>query len=111
VPLKVTSEGDSIIVKAAAGQPNGQHRGGTVWVAFYSQAVNVDIRRGENLGKKITYTNVVRHLVPAGRWEGEDAGFKVARPKTDALDGCAAFLQADQSNTIIGVAVLSQKTN
>jgi hypothetical protein len=111
VPLKVTSEGESIIVKTAAGPQHARHRGGTVWVAFYSQAVNVDIRRGENLGKKITYTNVVRHLVPAGRWEGEVASFKVSRPKTDALDGCAAFLQADQSNTIVGVAVLSQKTN
>jgi hypothetical protein len=111
VPLKVTGEGDSIVVRTAGGQPHGKHRSGTVWVAMYSQAVNVDIRRGENLGKKVTYTNVVRHLVQAGRWEGEATSLKVARPKTDALDGCAAFLQADESNAIIGVAVLSQKTN
>jgi hypothetical protein len=111
VGLKVLSDGDSFVVKAAAGPAASEHRSGMVWLALYSQAVNVDIRRGENLGKKITYTNVVRHLIPAGRWEGTAAVYRVHRPETDAIDGCAVFLQADNSKAIIGAAVLSQKTN
>lgn len=111
VPIKAWSEGNDILVRAEMAPHTGEYRSGTVWVVLYTSAVNVDIRRGENYGKQITYTNVVRHLIPAGRWEGKAASFRVSRPGTTDIDGAAAFLQADGASAIIGAAMLTPKTN
>jgi hypothetical protein len=111
VPLKVWNEGSDIVVHAETAPHTGEYRSGTVWVALYTSAVDVSIGRGENLGRKVTYTNVVRHLVPAGRWDGKAADYRVPRPSGMAeIDGCATFLQADES-AIIGAAILRVKTN
>jgi hypothetical protein len=113
VPIKAWSEGNDILVRAEMAPHTGEYRSGTVWVVLYTSAVNVDIRRGENYGKQITYTNVVRHLIPAGQWDGKAASFRVTRPGTADIDGAAAFLQADADGTsaIIGAAMLTPKTN
>jgi hypothetical protein len=110
VPLSVSCDGEKIAVKAG-GAPGGEHRGGAIWVVLYSRAVDVDIKRGENYGRQITYTNVVRHLLSAGRWEGQAASYQMSRPNEDASDGCAAFVQADKSSAIIAAAVQVPRTN
>jgi hypothetical protein len=111
VPVKLSSEGNEVVVQAGAAPNATDFKAGTIWVALYSRSVNVDIARGENLGRKITYTNVVRHLVPAGRWDGQAVSYRVPRPATQGLDGCAAFLQADKDSAIIGAGLLVAKTN
>jgi hypothetical protein len=111
VPLKLDCSRGDIDVKAGVTANKGEHRAGTVWVALYARAVNVSIGRGENNGRKITYTNVVRHLMPAGRWDGKAASYSLKRPAADDSDGCAAFVQADKSSAIIGAAVMVPKIN
>jgi hypothetical protein len=111
VPLKLDCSRGDIHVKAGVTADKGEHRAGTVWVALYARAVNVSIGRGENNGRKITYTNVVRHLMPAGRWDGRAANYSLKRPAADDSDGCAAFVQADKSSAIIGAAVMVPKIN
>ncbi len=111
VPVKLSSEGGDIVVHAGAAPNATDFKAGTIWLALYSRSVNVDIARGENFGRKITYTNVVRHLVAAGRWDGQAVSYRVSRPATHGLDGCAAFLQADKESAIIGAGLLAAKTN
>jgi hypothetical protein len=111
VPLKLSSEGGDVHVSVGAAPDGTEFKAGTIWLALYNRAVNVDIGRGENLGRKITYTNVVRHLVPAGRWDGQEVNFRVPLPASEKLDGCAAFLQADKERAIIGAGVLAAKTD
>jgi hypothetical protein len=111
VMLTLDCNDEEIVVDAGPARHGGQHREGTVWIALYSRAVNVEIQKGENYGRTITYSNVVRHLVPAGRWEGEPASFHVSSPRREDIDGCAAFLQADKPSAIIGAAVMTAKTN
>jgi hypothetical protein len=111
VPLKLACEGNDIVVKAGSLSDKGERRTGTVWLALYSRAVKVEIRRGENYGRSITYTNVVRHLLPAGQWAGQAASYHISRPPSDASDGCAAFVQTDTSGAIIGAVASVPKTN
>jgi hypothetical protein len=66
--------------------------------------VDVAIKQGENTGRKIAYTNVVRALIPAGRWTGEATTLTVDMPSSTKFDGVAIFLQADDSRAIIGAA-------
>lgn len=107
VPVAVQSDGSEITAQIGDAPEGGNFRSGTVWFAFYTSGVNVDIQRGENYGRKITYSNVVRYLMPAGRWEGQPASFSVTRPKDDKVDGCAAFLQADKNKAVLGAAQLT----
>lgn len=40
-------------------------------IVLYSPSEKVDIRRGENAGRTISYTNVVQSWHPMGRWSGQ----------------------------------------
>ena len=72
--------------------------------------ISVEIARGENTGRKITYYNVTRKLMPAGMWKGK--AMRVALPKkdlfVDGATGCAALLQAGGAGPILGAASYGQ---
>ena len=111
VPVKLSSEGGDVVVRVDAAPSGTEFGAGTVWVAMYIRAVDVDIQRGENLGRKITYSNVVRQLVSAGHWDGQAMSYRIPRSAVEGIDGCAAFLQADKEKAIIGAGLLTEKTN
>lgn len=111
VAMALSCEGEEIVVKTGGVRESSKYSEATVWIALYTRAVNVAIRRGENDGRTVTYSNVVRHLVPAGRWEGQPATFRLGNLRGEDIDGCAAFLQADKPSAIIGAAVMAPKIN
>jgi len=53
----------------------------TVWLMMIQPEASVDIQRGENLDKNITYTNVVRKIVPVAMWRGQP--LKVVLPASE----------------------------
>lgn len=69
----------------------------TLWLVRLRGQVPIDIERGENRGRTVTYANVAREMVPLGRWYG--GGWTVDVPLEDgeASDGIALVLQADES--------------
>ena len=79
----------------------------------YTPKATVDIKRGENRGRKIVYHNVVRKMLPVGMWYGKD--MKITLPKSglmaDGIEDCVAVLQVDGTGPIIGASRLSQLTN
>ena len=87
--------------------PGSEFRSGKLWLACYSNSVTVDIGRGENTGREITYTNVVRHLIPAGNWDGHEARYKVKIPQGPHFDSCAALLQSDKTHAMLGASVVT----
>ena len=104
VPIDV-SETKSEIVIAVAGAPTDRLRqDSTVWVLVVAPRVSVAIARGENAGNKITYSNVVRRIIPAGSWHGDAVTLKL--PKADLMadpsDLCVALLQVGGVGPIIG---------
>lgn len=111
VPLSVECGGGDAHLKAGDAPTGSEYRSGKLWLAFYSGAVTVDIGRGENTGREITYTNVVRHIIPAGTWDGHEARYKVKIPQGSRADNCAALLQSDKTHAILGanaVAIAAQ---
>jgi hypothetical protein len=65
----------------------------TLWLLRVLRTANVAIGRGENKGRSITYTNVVREAVPIGQWSGGPMHFDAPRPKLGEGEGLVALLQ------------------
>ena len=94
----------------------GSGRGGpaTLFVAAVASHVDVAIGRGENAGRNVTYHNVVRRLVTAGNWAGQEVHLSVDRTTLGRdADMAAAFLQsgdAARPGPILAAATLSLPT-
>ncbi|MBV9065859.1 MAG: DUF1223 domain-containing protein, partial [Methylobacteriaceae bacterium] len=74
--------------------PKGNASGSaTLWLLRVLRTANVAIGRGENKGRSITYTNVVREAIPLGQWTGGAAHFEASRPKLAEGEALVALLQ------------------
>lgn len=67
----------AIEVPAGAGGPAG------VFLLRVLRARTVQIGRGENAGRAVTYINVVRAIEQLGEWTGSRATFEIAAPRGD----------------------------
>jgi len=79
----------------------------TLWLLRVLRTANVAIGRGENKGRSITYTNVVREAIALGEWSGGAAHFDAARPKLAEGEALIAVLQtgtAAKPGAILGAA-------
>ncbi|MDD9715309.1 DUF1223 domain-containing protein [Dinoroseobacter sp. PD6] len=59
--------GDTVIIRLSPGDARGAM---VVSLVGYVPKETVKIKRGENAGKTITYTNTVREFVSLGTWDG-----------------------------------------
>jgi hypothetical protein len=103
VPISLSLEGDSLSVEiGAAAATDLPHA--TLWLVMYDRSVTVPIERGENSGKTITYSNVVRKLRPIAMWKGEP--MSVDLPKSEIkhakVGSCAVLLQAESEGGLPG---------
>lgn len=91
VPMTIKDTGDRLLIDVGAG-------GGTAALSLVRVASRreVEVARGDNTGKQLSYTNVGRGRVPIGDWNGGAKQFEIA--KTDILspdaDGWIVTLQA-----------------
>ncbi len=93
IDLDVRRDGKSLIVEA--GKARGilsRPKPATLWMVVFDDAKKVKIERGENKGRTVTYTNVVRRIEPIGTWKGDAMTLKVPLP-ADGSAKCAVILQ------------------
>lgn len=81
VSLSVSSEQISVSLPAAK---NGMGAKGEVWLCPITTNVPIEISKGENTGKTVTYHNVVRRWLKLGDYTGTARTFTV--PKRDLAD-------------------------
>ncbi len=110
IPVSMKEADGQVIVDIGARPADYPAVEATVWVAMVVPEISVEIARGENTGRKISYFNVTRKLMPAGMWKGE--AVRMALPKkdlfVDGATGCAALLQADGAGPILGAGSYGQ---
>ncbi len=84
----------------------------TVWVARVLSSREVNIGDGENRGKVIVYSNIVRDLSPAGMWRGEALRLEVpARlDMGDTYDRLAVIVQTGETGPVLGAAIIDVPT-
>jgi hypothetical protein len=106
VEMSLREHGDETVVEIAAAPEPALRRDSTVWVLTVKPRVSIEIERGENTGRTIDYTNVVRRMMPAGMWNGDALTLKLPRDDLYAgeVKACAALLQVGGVGPIIGAA-------
>jgi hypothetical protein len=78
----------------------------TLWALTYEPSVTVEIKRGENNGKTITYHNVVRHIEKLGTWDGKALNIQVPMDKLKS-GNTVITLQANNVGQVLGIAQLT----
>jgi hypothetical protein len=89
--LSIERDGRELAVRIG-GQGLAKQVDATVWFLVVEPRVKVQIQKGENLDKTITYTNVVRKMVPVGMWRGQD--LEITLP-------AAEFVQGDKPHGVV----------
>lgn len=108
VPMRFWRTAGMIIVEIAARDANTESSQATIWLAPVEDVVEVEIRRGENLGKKLKYYNVVHELTPIGVWTGKAMRIQIsAQPFVKPGNmRYAVLMQEGTTGPIIGAAWL-----
>jgi len=85
----------------------------TLYAVYFDPRRDVEVKRGENAGRTITYSNIVRRVEMLGMTgaDGIDAEFKISDMEAKGYKGCALILQQTTGNglpgAILGATVLS----
>lgn len=84
--------------------PPALARGAAVWLLGVDDLHEVKVKRGENAGRTLRYTNVVHSLERLGEWDGEAASLPVELGALRAAgrDKAVVLLQAPRMGRMIG---------
>jgi hypothetical protein len=109
VPVTVAVDGGRINVNVPA---SADARAGEVWLCALAKSVAVEIARGENRGRSVTYHNVARRWLKLGDWNGAARSFAVPVSDIDAenVSSVAVLLQSGDGTKpgrMLGAAIAS----
>ncbi|MCP4936706.1 MAG: DUF1223 domain-containing protein [bacterium] len=109
VDLGVGSKDGTLIITVGDMQNKRPQKKATLWMALVSKKESVEIRRGENRGKLLTYHNVVRNLTPIGHWNGEKMTVKLPKKHISQgnIDGCVILLQDGDGGPIVAAVEMN----
>ncbi|QMU57438.1 MAG: DUF1223 domain-containing protein [Boseongicola sp.] len=91
----------TVRISAESGMPSG---GALVQLATFREKETVDIRRGENRGRTLTYHNVVGQMIEIGEWNGR--GTYRASIQVPATTPIAVLVQQPNYGPMLGAAQL-----
>ena len=74
---------------------NGVPTYGTLWLVMFDEAATVEIGRGENAGRSVTYHHIVLGMHGLGMWRGEAISIELSAMELTraGADGCVVILQ------------------
>jgi hypothetical protein len=109
VPINATINGDVLDIEISNKNNHGK---ATLWMVYFADQETVKIERGENRGKNLTYSNIVRDIELVGMMEPE--GLNMMLPLSEisrkGYDSCALILQQTTKygtpGPIIGAVVI-----
>ena len=105
VPVSITGAGNGYTVSLGKSTATGE-----VWIVPVERSAQVVIERGENTGKTVTYTNVVRAFRKLADYDGSAATLtlKPADFSAPGADSFAVLVQADKQGkpgAVLGAAM------
>lgn len=108
VGIKVSRSGNSVMIDADAGEnPVGEAH---VVLVYFDAPQPIEIVKGENTGKTVTYYNPVTDIQTAGMWHGQKQRYELPMSEISKKGGCAVLLQSvgkeGLPGPILGAAVV-----
>lgn len=103
VPVQATTAGQDILISVGGGKGAAAQSGAMITVLPYIASREIPMRGGETLH----YANLVRDIVPIGRWTGLPVKQRLSLKDYAAYDGIVVLLQAgtrERPGAIIGAA-------
>ena len=97
LPVTMSIADGKVIVNVPAA--NEERPSAEVWLCPVSSKVSVDIRRGENRDRTLTYHNVVRRWVKLGDWNGKAQTFSV--PLSELPKGEYSLKDIDRLDVVV----------
>lgn len=107
VPISAERKDDEIDITIGEGDGKAN-----VVIVYFNRQKVVDVEKGENSGKKMSYWHAVRDIQTIGMWDGKSARFVLPASVLDQEkdSGCAILLQqmkdAETPGAIVGAATL-----
>ena len=116
IPVEMSIVGNRMRVQVDSGTvPEG--RDVKLVLVYYKDESTIDIERGENRGKQITYRNTVTSAQVLGMWDGQNMDIEIPKDEIQAhkANGCAILLQANSEagtpGAIMGAAILPRQSS
>ncbi|MBY3597432.1 MULTISPECIES: DUF1223 domain-containing protein [Rhizobium] len=112
VPISAAMRGDELEIKIGAGQGKAN-----VVMVYFDKEKTINVEKGENSGKKISYLHSVTNVETVGMWDGKATSLTLPasvlqRPQ---LEGCAILLQTATADgdpaAILGATVVMAGKN
>lgn len=112
VPINAAMRGDELEIKIGAGQGKAN-----VVMVYFDKEKTIDVEKGENSGRKLSYLHSVTNVETIGMWDGKATSLTLPasvlqRPQ---LEGCAILLQSATADgdpaAILGATVVMAGKN
>ncbi|WP_419914703.1 DUF1223 domain-containing protein [Hoeflea sp.] len=102
VPIEASLDGDKMKINIAAGKGKAN-----VILVYFDRENTIDVKRGENRGRNLTYWNSVRDIQTVAMWEGKavELELPVSVISGGGYDGCAILLQTMKSKGVPGAII------
>ncbi len=109
VPINASLNGEALDIQIPN---NANTKKATLWMVYFANEQKVAVERGENRGKNLTYSNIVRDIELVGMMEPD--GLKMMLPLKEisrkGYDSCALILQQTSKHgtpgPIVGAVVI-----
>lgn len=98
----VETEGNSIIITGGLMDTVAD----VLLVRYIPNPGDVDVKWGENIGKRIPHRNVVKDIKKIGEWSGGSIVLNIGEEKEAGMER-AVLLQSGRGGPVIGVAKFS----
>lgn len=107
--VALAQAGDTVQVRIGAS--TALKTSATVWLARTLSSRTVNIAKGENSGRVITYHNVVRGFAAVGKWSGDVVTLELPAQgeQGEITDGIAVWVQTGSHGPVLGAAQLRLK--
>jgi hypothetical protein len=99
VPMAVARSGQGLQITVGAGKGDA-----SVFVVGYDSVRRTSVQRGENAGRQLSESNIVRNFQKVARWNGEPLSLATPLPLAERV---AIILQASDGR-ILGAASLAK---
>lgn len=108
VGIKVSNQGDSVVIETEASKTKvGKAH---VVLVYYDAPRTVEIDKGENQSREVTYWNAVTEIQTAGMWHGGAERYELPMSEIARKGGCAVLLQSVAKDggpgPILGAAIV-----